>query len=220
MINQYTFQYSSWDELPTDFQAFFTQLMGNELQVGHSFFSLYYYWYNVIHECGHILRKQYGTAAESRWIEESAVHDFAVSYWQNFGEQVRLDQLRDCLHEAIRLLPNPILPDEEPAQYFDTHHQELAQNPPEYAYLQFAWVLTSLEKNVDLVTALRSLISPSAQTAGPLSPRFYPEINVDLPLLIIPDMREVLSGYGIALPPVQIVRGFSPSLQFVSFTQA
>ena len=213
-----TLQYTSWEELPADYQTFFIQLMDNQPQQGRTLFALYYYWFNIAHECAHILRKAYGTRAESRWVEENAATEFAVAYWRAFGEEGRLAQLRDCLEDALHLLPNPILPDEEPAAYFDAHYKELTETPHEHAYLQFAWVLENLEKKVDLTTALRTLVTEQAHAGPPMTPRFYAEIDVDLPLTIIPDLRQVLAAYNVTLPAVEIVRSFSPAMQLVSFS--
>ncbi|MBI4786672.1 MAG: hypothetical protein HY782_06480 [Chloroflexi bacterium] len=212
-----TLQYTSWEELPVDYQAFFIELMDNQPQRGRVLFALYYYWFNIAHECGHILRKAYGTRAESRWVEEQAATEFAVAYWRAFGEEGRLAQLADCVEDGKRLLPNPILPDEEPAAYYDTHYTELTQTPHEHSYLQFAWVLDGLAKKQDLTAALRHLVTEQAHAGPPMTPRFYLDIDVHLPLTIIPDLRQVLAGHDVILPPVEIVQSFSPAIQFVGF---
>ncbi|HEX9077778.1 MAG TPA: hypothetical protein VF932_18480 [Anaerolineae bacterium] len=217
MLNQVVFQYASWEELPGDYQAFYIQLMDNQYQKGRAFFELYFYWYNVAHEMCHVLRKHYGSTAESRWVDENAVTEFAVAYWREFGEHVRLDQLEECLHQSVRLLPNPIPPGMEPGPYFDANYEVLSTNPPEHGYLQFSWILASLERKTDLYGVLQKVVTPAAQRAAPADPRFYPDIDVDLPLAIIPDMRGMLAGYDVLLPPVQILRRFSPSIQLVGF---
>lgn len=217
MLKEITLQYSSWEEMPLEYQAFFIQLTGNQVQRGETFYALYFYWFNIAHECAHILREVYGITAASPWVEERAATEFAVAYWKEFGEQNRLSQLGEYLANALRLLPDPVMPSEDPPAYFDAHYAEMVERPTEFAYLHFRWVLERLDAPLDFTATLRSLITADA-TAGPtITPRFYPEIGPDLPLLIIPDMRELLAPFGVSLPPIELVRGFSRALQFVSF---
>ncbi len=217
MLKEITLQYASWEEMPVEYQALFVQLMGNQAQRGRTFYALYFYWFNIAHECAHILREVYGIAAASPWVEERAATEFAVAYWKLFGEQARLNQLGEYLAEALRLLPNPILADIEPAEYFDAHYAEMTERPTDFAYLHFRWALERLAGPLDFTATLRSLITPDAIAGPTITPRFYPEIGPDLPLLIIPDMRELLALFGVSLPPVELVRCFSRALQFVSF---
>lgn len=217
MLKEIVLQYSLWEELPADYQAFFIQLMGNQAHRGRSFYEMYFYWFNIAHQCAHILRKTYGMSAESAWVEERAAAEFAVAYWLVFGEEARLGQLGECLYDALRILPNPILPDEDPAEYFDAHYGETVQHPSEFAYIHFRWAVDALERRPDFLATLRSLVTPEARTAPAIAPRFYPDIDPDLPMLIIPDMRALLAEFEVELAPVELVRGFSRALQFVSF---
>ncbi len=218
MLSQVFFQYAAWDELPLDYQAFYIQLMDNQLQKGRAFFQLYYYWYNIAHEMCHVLRKYYGITAESRWVEETAATEFAVAYWREFGEVARLGQLEECLNTSIRLLPNPIPPSTETGPYFDANYAALSNNLPEHGYLQYRWVMEALERKTDLQSVLQKLVTPTARRVAKLPQRFYAQVDVDSPLTIIPDMRALLAGYEVVLPPVQVLHSFSPSVQLVSFS--
>lgn len=217
MFQRATLQYSRWEDLPRDTQAFFVQIMEGQIQQARTFFELYFYWFNIAHECGHILRKYHGTTSESRWVDEDATNEFAVAYWRAFGESARLEELACLVSGARRLLPSPILQDEDSAAYFDAHYEELASNLPAQTYLQFTWVLHALDRPVDLAQVLRSQLTEDALITDPPPPLAYPEIQVGLPLRIIPDMRELLARYGVRLPQIAVVCAPSPGIQFVSF---
>ncbi len=191
--------------------------MGNQVLAARNFFELYFYWFTIAHECGHILRKSYGTLSESRWVEEETANEFAVAYWRAFGETARLGQLARMVSTARSLLPNPILPDQNPSAYFDTHYEELAGNLPAQTYLQFSWMLQALDRPLDLAQVLRSDITQDGLAVDPPPPLAYPEVQAGLPLRIIPDMRAMLGRYGVRLPEVGVICAYSPEIQFVSF---
>jgi len=45
----------------------------------------------------------------------------------------------------------------------------------------------------------------------------YSEISSDLPYQIVSDMRNYLAPYKVELPDIEVIREFSPNLQFVSW---
>ncbi len=191
--------------------------MENQVQKARNFFELYFYWFNIAHQCGHILRKYHGTISESRWVDEDATNQFAVAYWHAFGETARLEELAHLISDARRLLPNPILPDQDPSTYFDAHYEEFTSNLPAQTYLQFTWVMHALDEAPEFSQVLRSQMTEEALAVEPAPPLSYPEIQVGLPLRIIPDMRQMLARYRVRLPEVAVICAPSPEIQFVSF---
>ncbi len=217
MFQRCILQYSRWEDLPEATQAFFVQIMDNQAFLGRDFFELYFYWFNIAHQCGHILRKYYGTLSESRWVDEEATNQFAVAYWRTFGELARLEQLAQLARGARRLLPNPILPDQDPPTFFDTHYDQFASNLPAQTYLQLTWVLDAVDRPVDLPQVLTAQITQDALAVAPPPPLAYPEVQAGLPLRIIPDVRTLLARYRVRLPEVAVVCAYSPEIQYVSF---
>ena len=145
-------QYARWEELPSEIQAWFAGLMGSQKERGQAFYELYFYWYNIAHELGHVLRAHYGTSAieSGPWDEEIAVNNFAVAYWQARNERERLLRLGGWVREALETLEDPLPPGEERSTYFNTHYSELGTNPSAYGHYQFSMVLAALRQPIDL----------------------------------------------------------------------
>ena len=184
-------------------------------ELGRPFFTHYFYWNGTVHEMGHILRQHYGTTGANPWEEETAVNDFAAAYWHARGEDVRLASLATLVRRALSTLSNPVPLGEDPAVWFQQHYNDpmplLA-----YGYFQEQMVLAAQAKQLDLATALRTLITPTASAAVLSRPDPYPTLDADLPFRIVEDMRPFLAPYGVELPTVRVVREVSPSIQFVS----
>jgi hypothetical protein len=210
-------QYTSWEEMPSEAQALLAQWMSDDAERGRTFYELYFYWYNISHELGHVLRAHYGTSDSSPWGEETAVNEFAVAYWKGRGEAERLSYLRELVSDAFRRLEDPVPRDENRSSYFDAHHSELGSNPPAYGYYQFSMVFTALDRQLEIGQALHTLITPQAYAAIPPRTAPYSVVNADLPPRIVRDMRDYLAVYGVGLPGMQIVRSFSPMIQFVDW---
>lgn len=212
-------QYTIWEEMSTEIQGFFMELMDNDLNRAQFFYELYFYWYNIAHEIGHILRGYHSSRSNIRWQEENAVNSFAVAYWKARGELERLGQVRQFVHSAFIKLEDPVPDGEERSSYFDEHYRDLVSNPPAYGHFQFSMVLNALEEQWTFAQALQGLITPQAVEAPYPRSKPYPEITSDLPYQIISDMRRYLVGYGVELPEIEVVRSFSPNLQFVTWEE-
>lgn len=210
-------QYTSWKEMPSEIHAFFVRLVDGRAEVGQTFYELYFYWYNVAHELGHILRGQYGKDSNSHWTEETVVNQFAVAYWREQGEAERLALLRRLVSDAYSRLEDPTPRGESRAAYFDANYSELTTNPNAYAFYQFGMVLSALDDRLDFFQALLTFIMPQAREAPPRFATPYTNIHPDLPPRIVNDMRENLALYGIDLPEIHVVRAFSPMVQFVDW---
>ncbi len=208
-------QFARWDQLPPDIQAWFAGLVGNQMERARSFYELYFYWYNIAHELGHVLQATYDAAAPSSFGEETSVNQFAVSYWYAGNESERLLQLGQWVREALGTLRDPVPADEERSAYFDAHVAELVKDPAAYGHYQFGMVLAALRQPMDLFHALRTFVTPEATQGQQKTQSAYPSVDADLPHRIVDDTRRVLVTYGVSLPDVQVVCAYSPMIQFV-----
>jgi hypothetical protein len=110
----------------------------------------------------HVLREQHGATDRHRWRdEEVAVNTFAVAYWRARGESERLRQLAERIGLLLSQLEDPTPPSAIPADYFDQHYPELAQNPPAFGYYHFSMVSATLPQPLSWSEALRTLITPN-----------------------------------------------------------
>ncbi len=210
-------QYTRWEDLPSETQDLFITMMNEDAVQGGDFYRLYYYWYNVAHEIGHILRNLYGTATISAWNEENAVHQFAVSFWRAKGETERLVKLETLLRRALVHLPDPVPAQENRAAYLNNNNQVVTDELAANAHFQFNMVRSALAHPIEFSQALRSLISIRANDGItiPLQPDF--PLDDELPHRTVHDLRKTLSAFGLKLPDIQIICFYTPALQFAAW---
>lgn len=210
--------YALWDGLPAEVRAVFADLMGGDPEMARDFYRLYFYWFNVAHEMAHVLIAKYGAetlSPGSAWQEEQAVNDFAAAYWRHRGQGDRLRRLGKLVEGALSRMVDPVPPGQSAEAFFDQNYLQLAQNPQHYGFFQFSFVQAALGKQMDLYTALHTLICPDAVLATPQQRLQYFEIDDQLPAAIIQDLRDCLKPFGVLLPPVAVRADAGSMIQYV-----
>lgn len=210
----YHLRYLAWEDMPADPRA---TIWGTDDWV-REFYTHLGVWNGTVHEMGHILRWHYGTDSSDSdpWAEETAVNDLAVAYWRARGETVRLAYFEALVRRALSTFTTiPVPADADPVAWFQQHYHDPMPFLT-YGYYQEQMVVAALEKQLDLVTALRNYITPSATVAEPTRPDPYPSLDADLPFRIVDDMRSFLAAYGVEVPVVCVTRETSFGFQPVS----
>lgn len=120
-------------------------------------FDLYFHWYNLVHEAGHILVEQQGKVM-SGVEEEMYVNRFAVAYYRFTGDEERLSELRDFLEGVLGNLP-PIVPEGESFEGFYERiwNSEQINNVMIYGYFQLRSVMEALAKDITLEEVLADI---------------------------------------------------------------
>lgn len=217
-MSEYDLYYTSWEEIPRDFQALFIGMLSGKSVRARDFFQLYFYWFNVAHEVAHILKHQYGTSkylSGEFWQEEQDCTDFAVAYWRHNHQEGRLQTLRQLLNEALSHLPDPIPTDAIPRNYFNENYAEFGKKPAKYGYFQLSFVKNGLEKELDLISVIKNHIYPNAKSVVNPLQFDYEEIDASLPPRIVEDIRQVLVPFGVTLPRIIVIKEFFPMLEFI-----
>lgn len=215
---RFDIQYASWDQLPPDFQETLAGLIDGTLEQAHEFYRLYFYWFFVPHEMGHVLRQHLGTDTYRHggyWREEQDVNDFAVAYWRHVGCDRWLDEVGAIAERALSVLPDPVPDGTDPQEFFDENIETLVPQPRIYGYFQFSFIARSLSKTLDFVPTLRRCIWERAAESEAQPDLDYRRIHADLPREIIGDLVPILEDHAIDVPPVGVVKAFSPQLSFV-----
>lgn len=215
---RYSICYATWDQLPPGFRDDLARIVGGDLEEAEDFYRLYFYWYNVAHELGHILRGHLGTDTYRHgeyWREEQEVNDFAVALWRHAGCERRLERVAGYAERALSGLPDPVPPGMDPKAYFDANIEVLVPRPPVYAFFQFTFVRRSLAQPLEFLPTLRKCIWPDAVESDLAAELNHPELHEDLPREIVGDLLPFLNGYGVATPAVDAVKTFSPRLNYV-----
>ena len=117
-------------------------------------FDLYFHWYNIVHEAGHILVEQQKKVV-SGVAEEMYVNRFAVAYYRFIGEDERLAGLGTMLEGILGSLP-PVVPEGETFEgfYEKIWNTEQINNVMIYGYFQLRSVLEALNKDCSLESVL------------------------------------------------------------------
>lgn len=117
-------------------------------------FDLYFHWYNIVHEAGHILVEQQKKVM-SGVEEEMYVNRFAVAYYRFIGEDKRLAELEKMLEGILASMP-PVVPEGENFEgfYESIWNTEQINNVMIYGYFQLRSVMEALRKESSLELVL------------------------------------------------------------------
>lgn len=125
-------------------------------------FRLYFQYYNVIHELGH------GLIIYNKGVdipiadEEQLVNDFAVAYWNYYGEPKKMDELYDIVTYAVENVGDNY---ENGVDYLENARKHSNDNSfdgdffnfNDYGWFQFSCVKHSIEQNKSLEDVLREM---------------------------------------------------------------
>lgn len=193
-----------WDKGSEDTKQPFISLFSDEYNAGE-FHRIYFQWYNIIHEFGHILRcHQYGIEVD--WSkggasEEKAVNDFAVAYWKRFGESSKLEFIMDRINIILKRISNPVPKEEEFLDYFNNHFAEATSKVALYSFLQF----TCVKRAFDSSETLCEVLNRFGIINNDICEKELIYTNGYHPQTIIDDCCKILSEMGVKTPNVEVV---------------
>ena len=167
-------------------------------------FRLYFQYYNVIHELGHgLLQYNQGTdlpIAE----EEQLVNDFAVAYWNYYGEPEKMDELYDIVTYAVEHVGDNT---QNGVDYMElakanSDHSSFSKeffNFNDYGWFQFSSVKHSIEQNKSLEDVLKEMglenaVLPEKKVLA------HPVINEEESTAIIDEAVQNFNEWGLNFP--------------------
>ncbi len=219
-IKNIRLQFTRWDDLPAEVQSQFASFMGDDPNAGQALYEHYFYWFNIPHQIGHVLRRLYQNQSENMWgklwEEDMAANQLAVSYWRAKGHTSRLFHLENQISEALRHIPDPVPASEDRTVYINRNREKM-DDPVVMVHYQFNMVRSAVTRPLEFPHALRKLVS-SRTSDGitiPLS-RDFP-LDEDLPYRTVNDMQKTLQAYGLELPDIQVICMYSPAIQFIAW---
>ncbi len=152
-----TAEWTDWNE--TD-KANVTAAMGEDNTEER--FRLYFQYYNVLHELGHGLLR-YNKGVDIHVVdEEQLVNDFAVAYWNYYGEPEKLEELYDIVTYAVENVGDNY---ENGVDYIALAKEHSTQkrikneffNFNDYGWFQFSSVKHSIEQDKSLEDVLTEM---------------------------------------------------------------
>jgi len=165
-------------------------------------FEIYFHWYNVIHELGHGIMIFNCKTRPHPVAEEQLVNDFAVAFWQHYGEEEKILKLKSILTYALSHLRCPVKSDISHVEYaLDNWGTEELNNFNNYGWFQFSCVSISLCERKTIEQVL-NLMGVKNITAKPRKTLIYPVINEETVIEIISNAADILREWGARLPDV------------------
>ena len=157
MYNVTTARWTTWDEENTNNVV---TAMGEENTEER--FRLYFQYYNVIHELGHGIMRYNSKLDIDIADEEQLVNDFAVAYWNYYGEPEKMEELYDIVTYAVDHVGDNTangVDYMELARENSTHSgfNNSFFNFNDYGWFQFSSVKHSIEQNKSLDEVLREM---------------------------------------------------------------
>lgn len=133
----------------------FDQLFGEE-DVQERF-DLYFHWYNIIHEVGHVLldnnRVDMDGVQEELWV-----NSFAVAYWEEVDKKNNLIKVKEIINDIIKDIPTPVPRESSFKDFFSKiWGSEIMNNVMMYGYFQLSCVLEAFNIDKSLYELLREV---------------------------------------------------------------
>lgn len=125
-------------------------------------FRLYFQYYNVIHELGHGLLIYNKGVNIPIAEEEQLVNDFAVAYWNYYGDPEKMDELYDIVSYAVEHVGDNY---KNGVDYMENAKKHSNKdrfdndffNFNDYGWFQFSSVKHSIEQNKSLEEVLKEM---------------------------------------------------------------
>jgi len=180
-------------------------------------FHLYFHWYNVIHELGHLLLRLY---ASNRYAEpeqeELAVNRFAVAYWSHYGEP---DKFAALLQLVKATLPRFRSPAPEGVDYVTYARQNWGGKDfftfNNYGWFQFCCVTDALSTPQPLGDVLTTMGIEAIQPQSKVTLCYSLE-DENLPFKVLDDATDILRQWGLALPDIPHILDDDPNRHGIS----
>ena len=167
-------------------------------------FRLYFQYYNVIHELGHGLIIYNKGVNIDVVDEEQLVNDFAVAYWNYYGDPEKMEELYDIVTYAVDNVGDNY---ENGVDYLENarkhaDHDDFDDdffNFNDYGWFQFSSVKHSIEQNKPLEDVLKEM----GFTDFKLTEKVLLEHNVideNESTLIINEAVDIFNEWGLYFP--------------------
>lgn len=162
-------------------------------------YEIYFHWYNLIHELGHVVMMFNAVSKPHPAEEEQLVNDFAIAYWRLFGEQGKMDELCAFVGHTI---PKFTVPARETDTYMDYAKKNWGQdelnNFNNYGWFQFSSVQAAISADQSLEQVIYQMTSRHLSFQKRES--FIYDVDERMAFRVIEDAVNVLTDCGIILP--------------------
>ena len=194
-----TAKWTDWDETN---KGYVITAMGEENTEER--FRLYFQYYNVIHELGHGLLIYNNGVDIPVAEEEQLVNDFAVSYWNYYGERAKMEELYSITTYAVEHIGNNY---QNGVNYMENAKKHSNHNSfdndffnfNDYGWFQFSSVKHSIEENKPLDQVLKEMGFKDFKLTGKKL-LIHDNMNEEESTKIINEAVENFNSWGLYFP--------------------
>ena len=165
-------------------------------------FELYFQWYNVVHEIGHGIIFSNGNYRPKIVDEEQLVNDFAIAFWEYYGEEDKFSELEDTVKYALENIRRPV---DKDISHMDYARENWGKKEfftfNNYGWFQFSCVENSLSKKRTLEEVLDEMGVRNIKVQ-PQKILVYQTIDENTTTKIIADVVTILHEWNVEFPNI------------------
>lgn len=174
-------------------QMGFAQLFGEESV--QKKFDLYFHWYNIIHEIGHVL-VDINNVDMDDVNEELFANSFAVAYWKEVDKKNNLNRVKEMINHIIKDIPSPLTKESNFKEFFKKiWGTEIMNSVMMYGYFQLCCVLEAFNLDKNLSDVLQEVGYKEVSLSN-MKPYSY-EVNSENTKKVLENCLDNLKACGV-----------------------
>lgn len=153
----------------------------------------------MIHELGHAIFEYNCSNRPHPVEEEQLVNNFAIAYWQHYGEAEKLEILSLLVHKLLEKFIVPVQEQKDHIAYAKEHwHTDEFFSFNNYGWFQFSCVKNSISRQIMLEQVLLDMGVTHVQHGKKITLHY--DVDGQMPYKVIKDATKILGSRGILLP--------------------
>lgn len=190
-------------------QMMYQKLFGSE-KIQEKF-DLYFHWFNIVHEIGHIIvdiQKVHMDGVD----EELFVNRFAVAYWRQADKADNLEKVQHMINDILKYTPSPIPKNKSFNEFFKSiWGTEQMNSVMMYGFFQLSCVSEAFKSNKSLSDVLKE--AGYENTDISLVKPYDENINSENAYKVLNQCIRNLNDIGIKIADVNIELADNPEIQ-------
>ena len=202
-----------------EYKEFIDNLFGENAEAK---FRVYFQWYNVVHELTHGLityniDKTYldrnMAYQQEGYIEEEKVNDFAIAFLKKYGDQDKIQLLKEAIDSVLSKMKDPSNGTQTIEEYAKSLWLNSDPTFEEYGWFQFNIVKNALEKDLTLEEAFNNL-GINKKVAFDEEKISYATVSEETSDELIKDVVKKFRTWGLNYPEVYHVFDDDPNTNY------
>ena len=197
-INEYQAEIltGSYKLAPKAQQEMIQKLFGSDAEYKYE---IYFHWYNIIHELGHVIMNFNCVDRPHPAEEEQLVNNFACAYWKFYGELEKLEDVNEIVRDTLSQFT---VPDQKNVGYMEYAKENWGTDNfftfNNYGWFQYNSVLTAIAGMQNLEQVLD--IMCDGKILPQRSDLFKYKVCDEMPMQIVEEAVKNLKEWGLCLP--------------------